>query len=201
MAIDLTEYNEIVDSLLDKVKEIALVEYTAGRIRDVEYGKYLASAVGSVVAQAGSILQSYSQAKVEFESIDISIASKQKQLDVLNQQLTNMVTELDLKEQTVAKSLAVQDAQIAQMVEEKLYTIKKTDVLEKSRLDNKRINAAKEYQEFLGMLSANVVPSATDISNCRLLMKNIIDETNVSISSASPTITANGSSYNATVSG
>jgi hypothetical protein len=182
-----------------KVKEVALEEYAAGRIRDVEYGKYLASAVGSVVSQAGQILQSYAQAKVEFESIQISIDAKEKQLDILGQQLTNMVTELNMKEQTVAKSLLVQDAQIAQMNEEKLYTIKKTDVLEKSRLDNKRINAAKEYQEFLGMLSANVVPSSTDIANCRLLMKNIIDETNTTIVSTTPTIAANGSSYNATV--
>jgi hypothetical protein len=51
------------------------------------------------------------------------------------------------------------------------------------------------------MLSANVVPSSTDIANCRLLMKNIIDETNTTIVSTTPTIAANGSSYNATVTG
>ena len=200
MAIDLTEYNSIVDSLLDKVKEIALTEYTAGRIRDVEYGKYLASAVGSVISQAGQILQSYATAKVEFESIDVSIAQKSKQLDILGQQYQSMVIETELKQQTVAKSLEVQDAQIAQMTEEKLYTIQKTSVLEKSRLDNKRINAAKEYQEFLGMLSANVVPAATDISNCRALMKGIIEEDDVTITVSSPVVTANGSSYNATIS-
>ena len=200
MAIDLTEYNSIVDGLLDKVKEIALTEYTAGRIRDVEYGKYLASAVGSVISQAGAILQSYSQAKIEFESIDVGIAQKAKQLEILSQQLTTMQTELSLKEQTVAKSLLVQDAQIAQMEKEKLYTEEKTTVLTKSRLDNKRINAAKEYQEFLGMLSANVVPSATDIANCRILMKDIIDETDTTIVATTPTVVANGSSYNATIS-
>ena len=200
MAIDLTEYNSIVDGLLDKVKEIALTEYTAGRIRDVEYGKYLASAVGSVISQAGAILQSYSQAKIEFESIDVGIAQKAKQLEILSQQLTTMQTELSLKEQTVAKSLLVQDAQIAQMEKEKLYTEEKTTVLTKSRLDNTRINAAKEYQEFLGMLSANVVPSATDIANCRILMKDIIDETDTTIVATTPTVVANGSSYNATIS-
>ena len=200
MAIDLTEYNSIVDGLLDKVKEIALTEYTAGRIRDVEYGKYLASAVGSVISQAGAILQSYSQAKIEFESIDVGIAQKAKQLEILSQQLTTMQAELLLKQQTVAKSLLVQDAQIAQMEKEKLYTEEKTTVLTKSRLDNKRINAAKEYQEFLGMLSANVVPSATDIANCRILMKDIIDETDTTIVATTPTVVANGSSYNATIS-
>lgn len=200
MAIDLTEYNSIVDGLLDKVKEIALTEYTAGRIRDVEYGKYLASAVGSVISQAGSILQSYSQAKIEFESIDVGIAQKAKQLEILSQQLTTMQAELLLKQQTVAKSLLVQDAQIAQMEKEKLYIEEKTTVLTKSRLDNKRINAAKEYQEFLGMLSANVVPSATDIANCRILMKDIIDETDTTIVATTPTVVANGSSYNATIS-
>ena len=67
-------------------------------------------------------------------------------------------------------------------------------------MDNKRINAAKEYQEFLGMLSANVVPAATDIANCRILMKDIIDETDTTIVASTPTVTANGSSYNATIS-
>jgi len=141
------------------------------------------------------------QAYIEIQSKTTSVNAKAKQLDILGQQLTNMIEELEMKGNTVDKSLLVQDAQIAQMNEEKLYTIKKTDVLEKSRLDNKRINAAKEYQEFLGMLSANVVPSSTDIANCRLLMKNIIDETNTTIVSTTPTIAANGSSYNATVTG
>lgn len=131
------------------------------------------------------------------------INMKTQQLAILTQQFTNLKTELSLKQQTVAKSLNLQDQQISQMEAEEAYTTQKTIVLEASRLDNKRIQAADKYQQFLSMLSANVVPSSTDIANCRILMKDIIDETDTTISATTPTVTENTESqaYNASISG
>ena len=131
------------------------------------------------------------------------INMKLKQYDILGQQFSNLKTEMSLKQQTVAKSLNVQSAQISQMEKEAIYTEEKTTVLTKSRLDNKRIQAADKYQQFLSMLSANVVPSSTDIANCRILMKDIIDETDTTISATTPTVTENTESqaYNASISG
>lgn len=131
------------------------------------------------------------------------INMKTQQLAILTQQFTNLKTELSLKQQTVAKSLNLQDQQISQMEAEEAYTTQKTIVLEASRLDNKRIQAADKYQQFLSMLSANVVPSSTDIANCRILMKDIIDETDTTISATTPTVAKNTESqaYNASISG
>ena len=64
------------------------------------------------------------------------INMKLKQYDILGQQFSNLKTEMSLKQQTVAKSLNVQSAQISQMEKEAIYTEEKTTVLTKSRLDN-----------------------------------------------------------------
>lgn len=70
------------------------------------------------------------------------------------------------------KQRAVQDAQIAQVQRETNYTLAKTDVMVKSRLDNLVIETSKMMQQkVMGLGNGQLVPSPNDFANEQILLQ------------------------------
>jgi len=176
MAIDLTEYNGIIDNLLLKVKEVALEEYTAGRIKDTEYGTYLSNAISSVIGQSGQILQSYAQAKVEFESINTSIQIKSKQLESIEKDIevkerTTVIQESEFTDKllTTAKERLSIDKDIE--VKERTTTIQESQLEDALLTSNKQrvlldTEALAKQYEVTNILPANLaqILKQTDVA-------------------------------------
>lgn len=99
MAIDLTEYNSLIDGLMTKTKSYVLTEYTAGRIKDTEYGKIISESIGAIMANAGAMLESYYKAEITKDSKTYQVAMFEEQVN------------------SIQKDIELKDAQILQATE------------------------------------------------------------------------------------
>ena len=193
MAIDLTDYNLLIDGLFSKAKSIVLEEYSAGRIKDTEYGKIVSEYIGSIMTNAGAMLDSYYKAELSRQTVSLQIELLQAQKELIQQQKLTEVqtTQVGLQEALLkaanismvteqknmivaqtneipanaSKQRDVQDAQIAQINAEASYTFEKENVTRESRLDNLLIETLKAQQTQLATVGAGgLVPSTNDFA-------------------------------------
>ena len=115
-------------------------------------------------------------AEINSIHIDASVKDEQWgiQQDIMGHQLSMIAVDALNKPNVVAKDLATKDGQINQLAADAAFTESKKTVMENTRLDNVRMQAAREYAEYLKYISAaDVVPSPRHFDNLTNLITAI----------------------------
>jgi type III secretion system FlhB-like substrate exporter len=168
-----TEFVSLFDAMYEAVQGKIVTEYNQGRITDNNYAGVLASALRDVInSSVSATLQNVAQ------SIDNGIkeANHSKQLRMLEAQASMLEVDALNKETIVALDISAKTKQVAQVQADIDFNIAKKLIMESTRKDNVRMQAAREFAELLKYISAaGAVPAETDFTNIRALITGIID--------------------------
>ena len=168
-----TEFVSLFDAMYEAVQGKIVTEYNQGRITDTNYAGVLASALRDVInSSVSATLQNVAQ------SIDneIKTANHTKQLRMLESQASMLEVDALNKDTIVALDIQAKTKQVAQVQADIDFNIAKKLIMESTRKDNVRMQAAREFAELLKYISAaGAVPAETDFANIRALITGIID--------------------------
>jgi len=182
-----SDFSPLFDAMFTAVQGKIVDEYNAGRITDINYAGVLASALkdtinSSVQATLAADMQVSQKALVDSQKLAVDAdtaiknANNVKQLRILEAQAT--IAEVDAlnKPSMVALDLAMKQKQIDQIQADIDFNVSKKLIMESTRKDNVRMQAAREFAELLKYISAaGAVPAETDFTNIRSLITGIID--------------------------
>jgi len=179
-----TEFVTLFDAMYESVQGKIVAEYNAGRITDVNYAGVLASALRDVInSSVSATLQNVAQSIDN----DIKQANHAKQIRMLESQATMLECDALKKCEIVALDISAKSKQISQIQADIDFNVSKKLIMESTRKDNVRMQAAREFAELLKYISAaGAVPAETDFANIRSLITGII--TGVSNPDIQPTI-------------
>lgn len=159
--------------MYEAVQGKIVTEYNQGRITDNNYAGVLASALRDVInSSVSATLQNVAQ------SIDneIKTANHAKQLRMLEAQASMLEVDALNKAAVVALDIQAKTKQVDQIQADIDFNIAKKLIMESTRKDNVRMQAAREFSELMKYISAaGAVPSETDFQNIRALITGIID--------------------------
>ena len=119
------------------------------------------------------------QAETDSINTDDTVKSEQWyiQKDIMAKQLNMITIDAANKQSIVDKDLALKQAQVDQAVADTDFTIDKTQTMKDTREDNVRMQAAREYGEYLKYISAaGVVPSSYDFDNLVGLIDSMVNK-------------------------
>jgi len=167
-----TEFVTLFDAMYESVQGKIVTEYNAGRITDNNYAGVLASALRDVInSSVSATLQNVAQSIDN----DIKLANHAKQLRMLESQASMLEVDALNKATIVALDISAKTKQVAQVQADIDFNIAKKLIMESTRKDNVRMQAAREFAELMKYISAaGAVPSETDFSNIRILINGII---------------------------
>jgi hypothetical protein len=167
-----TEFVSLFDAMYEAVQGKIVTEYNQGRITDANYAGVLASALRDVInSSVSATLQNVAQ------SIDneIKTANHAKQLRMLESQASMLEVDALNKADIVALDIEAKTKQVAQVQADVDFNIAKKLIMESTRKDNVRMQAAREFAELMKYISAaGAVPSESDFANIRILINGII---------------------------
>ena len=131
------------------VSNYMVTEYNEGRLKDVNYATVQAQAIQSAIQTTLTLTMQSDSQKNQAELVAA-------QRDLTLAQVAEIAP-------NAAKQRAVQDAQIAQVGAETLYTNSKKTTMEQARIDNLLIEAEKAQMQQLATVGAGgLVPSTND---------------------------------------
>jgi hypothetical protein len=167
-----TEFVTLFDAMYESVQGKIVTEYNAGRITDNNYAGVLASALRDVInSSVSATLQNVAQSIDN----DIKLANHAKQLRMLESQASMLEVDALNKASIVALDISAKTKQVAQVQADIDFNIAKKLIMESTRKDNVRMQAAREFAELMKYISAaGAVPSETDFANIRILINGII---------------------------
>lgn len=194
MSINLsTEFVPLFESMYTSINDKLVIEFNAGRLTDKNYAGVLASALRDIVTTAISSTITNTAQNIDN---DIKLANHTKQLRMLESQAAMLEIDQSYKDTMVQKDLTLKTKQADQLQADIDFNISKKAIMEWTRKDNVRMQAAREFSELLKYISAaGAVPSETDFTNIRNLINNI--NSGVVTEDAQATITdpTSGTSY------
>jgi hypothetical protein len=167
-----TEFVTLFDAMYESVQGKIVTEYNAGRITDNNYAGVLASALRDVInSSVSATLQNVAQSIDN----DIKLANHAKQLRMLESQASMLEVDALNKASIVALDISAKTKQVAQIQADIDFNIAKKLIMESTRKDNVRMQAAREFAELMKYISAaGAVPSESDFANIRILINGII---------------------------
>ena len=168
-----TEFVSLFDAMYNAVQGKIVTEYNQGRITDNNYAGVLASALRDVInSSVSATLQNIAQSIDN----DIKQANHEKQLRMLESQASMLEVDALNKETIVALDIESKGKQVNQVQADIDFNVSKRLIMESTRKDNVRMQAAREFAELLKYISAaGAVPAETDFANIRALITGIID--------------------------
>ena len=168
-----TEFVSLFDAMYNAVQGKIVTEYNQGRITDNNYAGVLASALRDVInSSVSATLQNIAQSIDN----DIKQANHEKQLRMLESQASMLEVDALNKETIVALDIESKGKQVNQVQADIDFNVSKKLIMESTRKDNVRMQAAREFAELLKYISAaGAVPAETDFANIRALITGIID--------------------------
>ena len=161
------EFVPLFNAMYGSVQEKLVVEYNAGRVTDVNYAGVLASALRDVITSSVSATLAAVDAQIKENNAPVQLAMLTSQKNMLAVDEAN-------KAAMVALDLALKQKQIDQAQADIDFNIAKKTIMEWTRKDNVRMQAAREFAELLKYISAaGAVPAETDFANIRILINAI----------------------------
>ena len=162
-----TDFVPLFDAMYNSVQSKIVAEYNEGRITDNNYAGVLASALKDVVNASVSATISAVDAQIKIDNAVYQTQMLQYQSEILAVDLAN-------KASMTAIELANKTLQGLQLQADIDFNTSKKAIMEWTRKDNVRMQAAREFAELLKYISAaGAVPSEKDFSNIRSLINAI----------------------------
>jgi hypothetical protein len=164
-------------------------EYNEGRITDNNYAGVLASALRDIVNASVS-------ATLTAIDVQIKLDNNVFQKEMLQSQANMLAVDEANKATMVALDITSKEKQQAQIQADIDFNVSKRTVMEWTRKDNVRMQAAREFAELLKYISAaGAVPAETDFANIRTLINGINQGVMVEDYQATITNPLSGSSW------
>jgi hypothetical protein len=183
------DFLPLFEAMYKSVQSKIVNEYNEGRITDNNYAGVLASALRDIVNASVS-------ATLSAVDVQIKIDNNIFQKEMLQSQ-ANMLAVDELNKATmVALDITSKEKQQAQIQADIDFNVSKRTVMEWTRKDNVRMQAAREFAELLKYISAaGAVPAETDFANIRTLINGINQGVMVEDFQATITNPSSGSSW------
>jgi hypothetical protein len=183
------DFLPLFEAMYTSVQSKIVNEYNEGRITDNNYAGVLASALRDIVNASVS-------ATLSAVDVQIKLDNNVFQKEMLQSQ-ANMLAVDELNKSTmVALDITSKQKQQAQIQADIDFNVSKKTVMEWTRKDNVRMQAAREFAELLKYISAaGAVPAETDFANIRTLINGINQGVMVEDFQATITNPASGSSW------
>jgi hypothetical protein len=183
------DFLPLFEAMYTSVQSKIVNEYNEGRITDNNYAGVLASALRDIVNASVSATLSAVDAQIK---LDNNVFQKE-----MLQSQANMLAVDELNKATmVALDITSKQKQQAQIQADIDFNVSKRTVMEWTRKDNVRMQAAREFAELLKYISAaGAVPAETDFANIRTLINGINQGVMVEDFQATITNPSSGSSW------
>jgi hypothetical protein len=183
------DFVPLFEAMYASVQSKIVNEYNAGRITDNNYAAVLASALRDIVNASVNATLSAVDMQMKLDNNEIQKKMLQSQANMLALDEANKPT-------TIALDNGLKQKQQEQIQADIDFNIAKRAVMEWTRKDNVRMQAAREFAELLKYISAaGAVPSETDFGNIRTLINTINQGVNDENAQATITNPSSGASW------
>jgi hypothetical protein len=161
------DFIPLFEAMYSSVQSKIVTEYNEGRITDNNYAGVLASALRDIVNASVSATLSAVDMQIKLDNNAIQKEMLQSQANMLAVDEANKAT-------MVALDIATKQKQQDQIQADIDFNVSKKTIMEWTRKDNVRMQAAREFAELLKYISAaGAVPAETDFTNIRTLINGI----------------------------
>jgi hypothetical protein len=183
------DFLPLFEAMYTSVQSKIVNEYNEGRITDNNYAGVLASALRDIVNASVS-------ATISAVDVQIKLDNNIFQKEMLQSQANMLAVDEANKATMVALDITSKQKQQAQIQADIDFNVSKRTVMEWTRKDNVRMQAAREFAELLKYISAaGAVPAETDFANIRTLINGINQGVMVEDYQATITNPLSGSSW------
>jgi hypothetical protein len=161
------DFLPLFEAMYTSVQSKIVNEYNEGRITDNNYAGVLASALRDIVNASVS-------ATISAVDVQIKLDNNVFQKEMLQSQANMLAVDESNKATMVELDITSKQKQQAQIQADIDFNVSKRTVMEWTRKDNVRMQAAREFAELLKYISAaGAVPAETDFANIRTLINGI----------------------------